>query len=413
MPGRVKVLYLDLNSFFASVEQAENAALRGKPVAVVPVMSDTTCAIAASYEAKAYGVKTGTSIWEAKKMCPGLQSVLARHDIYRDYHDEVRAAMESCVPVDRAHSIDEFSATLIGREQEPENAVAIANAIKVEVFRRVGEAVRCSIGIAPSLFLAKVATEIEKPDGLVVLRPEDLPEKLYCLGLRDLPGIGAQMEKRLHRAGVSTIPQFWALAPKQARKIWGSVVGERFWYNLRGIDIPYEEHGHTMIGHSRVLDPALRPPDRAWLMARRLTVKAAARLRRQGFYARSFALSVRTTYDRRWGGELRFPAAQDNFTFLWALGEMWPVMIKECRPHLLKKVSVVLSGLIEPEQVTDDLFIQNTPRRWQNLSVAMDELNRKYGCDAIHVGEIPQTETGYVGTKIAFTRIPDKAEFWE
>ena len=87
--SELRWLFLDLNSYFASVEQQENPALRGKPVAVVPMMADSTCAIAASYEAKAYGVKTGTPVYEAKKMCPGLKLVLARHDVYVDYHHRI------------------------------------------------------------------------------------------------------------------------------------------------------------------------------------------------------------------------------------------------------------------------------------------------------------------------------------
>ena len=95
----VSWLFLDLNSYFASVEQEVKPALRGKPIAVVPLIADTTFCIAASYEAKAYGVKTGTRVGDAKKMCPGLLCVQARHDEYVKYHHEIVNAVESCVPV--------------------------------------------------------------------------------------------------------------------------------------------------------------------------------------------------------------------------------------------------------------------------------------------------------------------------
>jgi DNA polymerase-4 len=107
-PG-LKWLFMDLNSYFASVEQQERPELRGKPVAVVPMMTDSTCAIAASYEAKAYGIKTGTPIYEAKQMCPGLRCVLARHDLYVDYHHRILEEVVKHTPINKVWSIDELS----------------------------------------------------------------------------------------------------------------------------------------------------------------------------------------------------------------------------------------------------------------------------------------------------------------
>ena len=124
----LKWLFLDLNSYFASVEQQHNPALRGKPVAVVPAMTDSTCAIAASYEAKAFGIRTGTKIYEAKKMCPSLICIQADHKKYVDYHHQIIAATERCLPVHKTWSVDEFDCLLLGREREPANAIALANA---------------------------------------------------------------------------------------------------------------------------------------------------------------------------------------------------------------------------------------------------------------------------------------------
>src|ERR1700742_3311749 len=101
-------LYIDFNSYFASVEQELNPALRGKPVAVVPVETDSTCAIAASYEAKAFGVKTGTPIYEARKMCPGLICVLAGHNHYVEYHERILDEIDRHIPVTKVCSIDEM-----------------------------------------------------------------------------------------------------------------------------------------------------------------------------------------------------------------------------------------------------------------------------------------------------------------
>ena len=105
-------LYIDFNSYFASVEQELNPALRGKPVAIVPVETDATCAIAASYEAKALGIKTGTPIWEAKKICPGIICVLVQHEKYVDYHHRILKEVETHIPVTAVCSIDEVACWL-------------------------------------------------------------------------------------------------------------------------------------------------------------------------------------------------------------------------------------------------------------------------------------------------------------
>ena len=424
----LNTLFLDLNSYFASVEQNENPALRGKPVAVVPMMTDATCAIAASYEAKAYGVKTGTKIYDAKRLCPHLQLVLARHDIYTEYHHKILAATDKHIPITKAWSIDEFHCDLMGREKEPENALRLARAIKQQIWKDVGPAINCSIGIAPNSFLAKVATDMQKPDGLVLLRPEDLPGRLFDLTLRDLPGINVRMEERLFRAGIQTIEDLWRTTPKQARSIWGSIQGERFWYWLHGYDVPHLETETCMVGHSRVLDPELRTPEKARLMTRRLLFKATMRLRRKEFHAGALSFSIRMLDGRRWAHDVRFFAAQDFFTFMQHLDDMWAMMTMQCygrlpqhmpRRMLFKKVSVILHGLQKDGSITDDLFnteIAETKKlmsRRQSLSDAITKLNKKYHNDAVSLGIVPKTLAGHVGTKIAFSRIPDLEEFTE
>ncbi|HOO50458.1 MAG TPA: impB/mucB/samB family protein, partial [Alphaproteobacteria bacterium] len=107
-----KWLFLDLNSYFASVEQQLNPAIHNKPVAVVPLLSDSTCAIAASYEAKRLGIKTGTKIYDAKKLCPDLVCVLAKHDHYVTYHHKILDEIIRHTPIDKVCSIDELSSRL-------------------------------------------------------------------------------------------------------------------------------------------------------------------------------------------------------------------------------------------------------------------------------------------------------------
>ena len=103
---RLNWLFVDMNSYFASVEQDSRPELRGLPIAIVPMMADTTCCLAASYEAKALGVKTGTIVSDAKQLCPGLVLVEARHELYVEYHHRIVEAVESCIPVTAVMSVD-------------------------------------------------------------------------------------------------------------------------------------------------------------------------------------------------------------------------------------------------------------------------------------------------------------------
>ena len=138
----VRWLYLDMNSFFASVEQEMNPSLRGKPIAVVPLLADTTCCIAVSYEGKAFGVKTGTKVGEAKKLCPGIQLIEGNHENYIRYHNRIVTAVESCIPVEAVCSIDEIACRLSGSQQNVQVASAMADKIKDTIKTQVGSSLQ-------------------------------------------------------------------------------------------------------------------------------------------------------------------------------------------------------------------------------------------------------------------------------
>ncbi len=412
--GELRYLILDFNAYFASVEQQENPRLRGRPVAVVPMAdTDSTCAIAASYEAKAFGVTTGTRIWEARRLCPGLITVPARHDLYVDYHGRLMAEVANHLPIHKELSIDEAACRLIGAECEPENARKIARAIKAGIRRNVGECLSCSIGIAPSMLLAKIASNMQKPDGLVVMEAKDLPGRLLDLKLTDLPGIALNREARLARAGVTDVAALWALAPKEARAVWGSVGGERYWYELHGVDLPESATGRRSIGHSRVLAPAMRAPAEARLVARALLLKAAVRLRRYGCAAGGLGFSARSEWRSRLVDETNFAPTQDSFLLLGRLEALW----RRTEPReSLVMVSIWLTRLVPMETREHDLFIARRAdglTRGEALWAALDRLGARYGRDAVAPASQRGLALQYLGAKIAFTRVPDPVEFDE
>jgi DNA polymerase IV len=195
----LRSLFVDFNSYFASVEQQLNPALRGRPVGVVPVLAETSCCIAASYEAKALGIGTGTGVAEARRLCPDIAIVLADHAKYVEMHHRAVAVVDTLAPVRQVLSIDEMECELTGRWQQRERAVGLAERVKTEVVAQLGECMRTSVGIAPNTLLAKLASNMQKPDGLTVIEAHELPQRLYGLKPKAINGIGQRMVQRLER----------------------------------------------------------------------------------------------------------------------------------------------------------------------------------------------------------------------
>lgn len=409
--AELKWLFLDLNSYFASVEQQETPALRGRPVIVAPVDSEFTCAIAASVEAKRFGIRTGTPVREARQRCPELRIVPARHDLYVAYHHRIVTEIERHIPVTKVCSIDEVACELMGSQCRQDAALALARRVQDGICRRVGACLTSSVGLAPSRLLAKIASDMHKPRGLTVLRADQLPGPLLRLQLIDLPGIGRNMERRLLRAGIPSVAAFWALSPARARAAWGSIEGERFWYALHGIDPPEVATERRSVGHSHVLAPALRAPSEAYRVARHLLTKAASRLRRLERQAGALDLSLRWTSGERSFAEARFAATADSFALLRAVDDLWRQTAGN-RTDTIKKVSITLHHLqtISREPDLFDTAAGVADTRNTRLSSVVDALNQRFGRDTVRIGPSPSVPS-YTGAKIAFTRIPDRQEF--
>jgi DNA polymerase-4 len=356
-------------------------------------------------------------IFEARKVCPDLVCVPARHDLYVDYHERLMAEVANHLPIHKIGSIDECSCRLIGTEREPLNAKKIALGMKAGIHAKVGEYLHCSIGIAPTLLLAKIATKMQKPDGLVVLEEHELPGPLLKMQLTDLPGIALNMEARLNSAGVNSIADLWHLEPKEARLVWGSVGGERFWYELHGVDIQSVAGDRRSIGHSRVLSPQMRPPDRARIVARALLLKAATRLRRYGLAAGALGVSARAEWRSRYVAETTLAPTQDSFALLAELDRMWWRLFAAHDPREpLKKVSIWMHRLVPLTARVPDLFIAQRPdglTRGEALWRAIDKLGGKYQAGIVAPASQRGLSLQYLGAKIAFTRVPDPVEFRE
>lgn len=419
---RVAWLFLDLNSYFASVEQELQPRLRGRPVAVVPLLADTTCCIAASYEAKAFGVRTGTTVGDAKRLCKGIELIEARHEVYVEYHHKVIEAVESCVPVTAVMSIDEMACRLIGREQPLLAALALGRRVKQAVRDQAGATLRCSVGLAPNRYLAKIASDMEKPDGLVALTPDILHAALSGLTPRDLPGVGARMEKRLHECGIRSMEQLLKLGREEMNSVWGGVGGEKLWHWLRGEDFndPALEHQKS-ISQSHMLGPDLRNLEGAYSVLHKLLHKAAMRLRSARLWTTHLSLEIKYAVPKAsatklhlsgipqdgWSKGISLIECQDNQTLIEGLQKLWAQRPKGSGREKPFFVGIALGNLVPEHLHTLSLFssLESETRR-ARISTAMDSLNHKYGTHTVMAASMLLAGAA-APTRIAFTSIPD------
>ncbi|MCC6425796.1 MAG: DNA polymerase [Phycisphaerales bacterium] len=405
----LSTIYIDMNSYFASIEQQAHPELRGKPVAVVPLLSDATCCIAASYEAKRFGIRTGTNVGEAKRLCPGLICVTGNFELYVQQHHQIIAAIDTQIPVQGVHSIDEMSARLMGDEKEPAKAIAIAKGIKKAIREKIGAYATCSIGIAPNRFLAKIAADMHKPDGLTVIEPHELPHKLFTLDLIDLPGIGRKMKPRLEAAGITSVEILCTADEDTLAKAWGSIVGREWYMRLRGHDAKEVKIPPRTIGHSHVLGMERRNEEGARAVGIRLANKVAARARHLGYIAEHLSLFIRYRDPIRalqregtksWDARLALGAVNDTTTIVNAFTQMW----SRRPPGVPVQLGVTLTDLTTTEAYVGPLFTEQN--KLADLSKAMDAISRKFGADAIYQASMQEAKKS-APRRIAFGNIPD------
>ena len=393
-----RTLYIDMNSFFASVEQLLDPALRGKPVGITAMENGTGCIVAASYDAKSFGVRTGTKVYEARRLCPAIIFRPSRHRLYVHFNQKIADTVDQIAEVERIRSIDEFQVALTGPSSELHHAIQLAHKIKQAILEQVGAQLKCSVGIGPNPLLAKIAGKLIKPDGLEWLGPENMPARISHLSLDDLPGISKGILMRLHRAGIHNIEELYGIAPRHARMIWNSVEGERFVRALKCEFIPLGETKRNSYGNSKVLAPSYRVRSKAHLVGRWLIEKAAERLRRDQYCTRTVGLAVRFVYSGYWSSQCRCFTTQDTAQILHIYERLWREMITHVKhTKKISSLSVHLSSLLPLQERNGDLFHSHLPGATsarEKLAIAVDQLNQKYKTRVIKYG-IHQDHPGF------------------
>jgi DNA polymerase-4 len=295
-------LFIDFDSFYASVEQQDNEDYRNKPVIVVPCISDYTCAIAASYQAKRLGVKTGTRVSIAKEKIPGIIVCEARPKRYVEIHNKILEVLSRHFNKIQVLSIDEMSCHI--NEEDDFDCEILAGLLKLDLMDTIGETITCSIGVARNVFLSKVAADMNKPNGFTYFG-KDAEDKIKQLELTDLPGIADRMEARLNKSHIKTIEDLYGIDELKLKKAWGSIIGARWWHMIRGsLQCDYGLSNNEIpksFGHTHVLPPNKRDDSGAFEVFESLLYKAIDRLQKHRVGAKRITIymSWRNTETKR------------------------------------------------------------------------------------------------------------------
>ena len=374
-PAPRTILHVDMNAFFASVEQASNPALRGKPIAVIGA-KDRTVVLTASYPAKACGVKTGATVYEARRRCPLVQFVVGNPHKYMDTARRIALILHQYTPLVEVCSIDEAFLDISGSLYLFGSAARIAHAIKDAI--RTAFNITCSIGIAPNKLLAKVAANLQKPDGLVIVNPDDVPAFVHDLPLDEICGVGPHMTAFFQQRGIRTCGQLQPVPRAYLERQFG-VTGAWLHEAAFGRDttpvIPAdEEAAPKSVGHSMTLAHNVTNRAEVEIYLQQLAEMVGRRMRAAGLCGTTVAVSIRwasfTSVTKRQTVAEPLRLGADIYRVaqrIWAT-----IPLRE--PVRLVGVSV---ANVRPQGEQLPLFAAE--RKVLQLTMAQDMVNDKYG----------------------------------
>jgi len=375
------IIHLDMNSYFATVEQQSNPFLRGKPVCVAGKGSGerTVCA-AASTEAKKFGIKSGFGIWEAKKLCPKIIVVPADYAKYQYISQKVFKILESYTPQVEVFSIDEAFADISHAVKDFLDAAPIAMEIKGRIQEEIGEYLKCSIGIAPNKLLAKLASEMVKPDGLTIIKKNDIDKILVKTPIEDFCGIGFRLKKRLNNLGVQTAKELGEFPLKSLIHLFGPHLGNLLHNMGQGRDdsevLPYYQMPEEKsFGHSYTLPRDLTDTAEVKKVLLKLSEKVGRRLRKAGFMGRTFHLYVRFFDLSGYGQRMTLRAYINDGYQIYKIGER---LLERYRPRKpIRMIGISVTNILHTSQISLPLLPEDI--REEKVLAALDKINDKYG----------------------------------
>lgn len=401
-------MLFDINSFFASCEQQFDPRLRNKPLVVVPSLTDSTSVIAASYEAKLKGIKTNTRVSDAKKMCPGLILKVGNHRLYTEIHHQIIKACSEILPVKKVLSIDEMAFELLGRERNLAEALKIAQKMKDHVIKNVGSEIKSSVGLGPNILIAKIASDMMKPNGLVAISESQILEKLGPLPIEVIPGVGRQMKQRLNQKSYYFIKDMLGVSEFELQKHWGSILGLRIAKELKGEDLLFRpELEKKSLGHEHILPPQLRNFKMAHQVALKLLMKALFRMREKNLKNKTLKLNLTLQDASHFENSISFNETNDTFFHTRQLQILWDKMEKEIGYKKPFKVHIGLAQLIQTTnglENQEQLSFFDSPKSNQ-INLALDTINKRFGANSLYLANT-HSVIDHAKTRISFNHVP-------
>ena len=369
------IALIDMNAFFASVEMRDFPELRGQPVAITNGLQGT-CIITCSYEARAYGIKTGMRLKEAYTLCPQLIQRPTRPNVYAQVSTRIMHAISTICPDMEIFSVDEAFVDMTPCQQLYGSPGRIAHLLKRAVFDASG--LLCSIGVSGDKTTAKYAAKVNKPDGFTIIPPWEARQRLHAVPVTELCGIAQGIGGFLARYGVHVCGDMQKLPISILAQRFGNP-GRRIWYMAQGLD-PDEIHTDIAdpksIGHGKVIPPNTRDRDVILTYLLHMTVKVSARLRRYQFEARTYFIGFKS-YDGWLGSKMKLATPQNDTHLLFqlcksALDQHW---------HGEGLMQVQVTALDpQPTRLQLDLFATDPClEQHKQLNHAVDQVNHRYG----------------------------------
>lgn len=397
------ILHVDLDSFFATAAQQANPNLRGKPVGIIKA-EGRTCIIAASKEAKVYGIKTGSNVIDAKKLCPSIILVCAEFEKYEDISWRFIKICQRYSPLCEVFSLDECFVDITQTEKLWGNALTIALDIQKRLADEIGDYLTCSVGISHNRLLAKLASTQAKPDGIYYLDPKSIFEALDKADLMDVCGIGFRLCRRLISTGIGDFKSLRACSLKFLYKHFGPFWSEHLYNLARGIDsspvIPTEKIPQAKsVGRTYTTHRNLYKKDEIERLMRNLAEEAAEKARKMQLAGRYVGLSLRGDEKSFYGHKLLNTYIDDGKI----LFNVCKQIFKSWRGKYVRFCGVTLSQLSKNKYLPVPLFSEDKKR--QGLTAAVDKINDDFGTYTIFPGQLLKTEiirpevTGYFGDK--------------
>lgn len=374
LPWSRAIILVDMNAFFASIEQLDHSNWRGRAVAVTNGKQGT-CIITSSYEARSYGIKTGMRLNEAKRLCRHLIQAPARPDRYAEVSRNIMDALGALTPDLEVFSVDEAFLDVTHCQLLHGSPEQIGLLAKEFVFKASG--LLCSIGVSGDKTIAKYAAKLQKPNGLVVIPPWEAKEKLRYVPVTDLSGIKSGIGGFLKKHGANTCGDVEKIPISILAKRFGNL-GRRIWYMCQGAD---PEPVHTIVpnpksmGHGKVMPPNTTSQVVVDTFLMHMCEKLGARLRQYQFRAQYFFAGL-LNHDLGWfGGKGRCIQSTNDSQEIFQLATFLIYQHWQGEP-----VSQIQVTAIDPSSsgLQLDLFKKMNSKR-ENLYTALDEINDKYG----------------------------------